>query len=219
MTRDDYGEKRADGQYENYPTPPEGELVQPVRESYVHAECEAATRMSRELAEGFARDPDYYDGTYCATCEGHFSLDEFRWKNTEISLDEAGVVADHEDPPRGENDAPEDYRGPVHYVHAAENHTVTETEFIERYGETELGLLTPDPLKYKASEGVVSLSFEEVRLRVTETDKTGVAYLGVYDCSYSNPMKQDYDLTEGSEIILTLDGGAFEVVGDVEAGE
>lgn len=55
---------------------------------------------------------------------------------------------------------------------------------------------------------------EEVRLRVVDTDESGVADVSVFDCSYSAPMKEDYGVTGGAEIILTVDGGRFEVVVD-----
>jgi len=80
MTDFDYGEKQEDGQFENYPTIDEGEFVQQVRYSYVHKQCGEPTIMNSELAESVARDPEYYDKTFCAHCESHFPVDEFRWK-------------------------------------------------------------------------------------------------------------------------------------------
>lgn len=46
-----------------------------------------------------------------------------------------------------------DVDDPVRYVR--ENGLVSEDEFIERFGRTELSLLTPDPLKFSHMEGVV----------------------------------------------------------------
>lgn len=98
----DYGDRREDGQFENHPTTDEGEFVQPVRSRYVHVEaCGATTRMGTDLAESFARDPEQYGKTFCAECSDYYPLDEFVWKETEIRLDEVGVVADHEDAPDG----------------------------------------------------------------------------------------------------------------------
>ena len=54
-------------------------FVAPVRESYRHLKCNGVTTMSRPLAETYARDPTFYDGTYCATCRTHFALAEFVW--------------------------------------------------------------------------------------------------------------------------------------------
>lgn len=104
----DYGDRRPDGQYENHPTTDEGEFVQPVRDTYLHVEgCGRTTRMGTDLAESFARDPGQYGKTFCATCGDYYPLDEFEWDGTDIALDEAGVVADHEDPP-GADDTAED---------------------------------------------------------------------------------------------------------------
>lgn len=75
----DYGEKREDGQYENHPTIDEGGFAKPVRTRYKHDKCGGVTKMGRDLAESIARDPDYYDSTFCAACEDYFPLDEFEW--------------------------------------------------------------------------------------------------------------------------------------------
>lgn len=53
---------------------------------------------------------------------------------------------------------------------------------------------------------------DEVRLRVANTDGSGIAEVSVFDSSYSAPMKEDYAVTGGAEIILTVDSGRFEVV-------
>lgn len=47
--------------------------------------CGTITTMSTVLAETYARQPDYYGGTYCAGCQGHFpvgSQGEFVWYGT-----------------------------------------------------------------------------------------------------------------------------------------
>lgn len=54
-------------------------FVRPVREAYVHTACGAVTRMSRPIAETFARDPSFYSGTFCSHCRHHFPLDQFTW--------------------------------------------------------------------------------------------------------------------------------------------
>lgn len=53
---------------------------------------------------------------------------------------------------------------------------------------------------------------DEVRLRIINTDETGVADIGVYDCGLTNPMKEDYAVSGGAEIIVTVEGGEFEIV-------
>lgn len=76
----DYGEKKDDGQYENYPTIDEGEFEQEVRRKYVHKECGTTTVMSTAIAESVARDPSYYVKTFCAGCNEHVPVEEVTWK-------------------------------------------------------------------------------------------------------------------------------------------
>ncbi len=77
--------------------------VRPYRDSYIHvgtggAEvdpndpsksglrgngCGVLTRMVRSIAETYARDPSFYNGTFCVGCKRHFPLDEFVWADTE----------------------------------------------------------------------------------------------------------------------------------------
>src|SRR5260370_24946662 len=57
-------------------------FVRPVRRSYQHIKCGGITTMGVELAETYARDPTFYDATFCATCGGHFPVGpdgEFVW--------------------------------------------------------------------------------------------------------------------------------------------
>lgn len=76
-------------------------FVRPVRRSYIHAGkiavdakeegreplriraggCGTETRMSQEIAETYARDPKFYNGTFCCGCGKHFPLDQFVWKD------------------------------------------------------------------------------------------------------------------------------------------
>lgn len=83
----DYGEKREDGQYENYPTIDEGEFEQKPRRSYIHDEeeggCGERTRMTGDLPESVARDPSYYTKTFCSSCGEHVPVDEVRWLDGE----------------------------------------------------------------------------------------------------------------------------------------
>jgi hypothetical protein len=57
-------------------------FVRPVRRSYVHLKCGGLTKMSLPLAETYARQPDFYSGTFCVACGTHFSLAEFHWDGT-----------------------------------------------------------------------------------------------------------------------------------------
>lgn len=51
-------------------------FVRPVRRSYTHLKCGAATIMGQALAETYARDPHFYSGTFCANCRAHFPVGE-----------------------------------------------------------------------------------------------------------------------------------------------
>ncbi len=51
-------------------------FVRPVRTVYKHAVCGQDTIMSIGLAETYARQPDFYNGTFCAKCMKHFPLME-----------------------------------------------------------------------------------------------------------------------------------------------
>ncbi len=55
-----------------------------VRRSYVHQKCGNTTTMNHAIAETYARDPKFYDGTFCATCKEHFPIGEngeFVWED------------------------------------------------------------------------------------------------------------------------------------------
>jgi hypothetical protein len=67
-------------------------FVRPLRETYVHVECTVnpttVTRMSRPIAETYARNPKFYGGTFCVVCSMHRPVLEFRW------TDANGVATD-----------------------------------------------------------------------------------------------------------------------------
>ena len=59
--------------------------VRPLHVSYMHETCGGVTSMNLTIAETYARQPDFYGGTYCATCKDHFPVGadgEFVWTNT-----------------------------------------------------------------------------------------------------------------------------------------
>jgi hypothetical protein len=61
-------------------------FVRPVRRSYKHLTCGTVTTMGVELAETYARDPQFYGGTFCAGCRNHYPVGpngEFVWNGTE----------------------------------------------------------------------------------------------------------------------------------------
>lgn len=49
-------------------------FVRPLRRAYRHLKCGAVTTMGLALCETYARDPSFYNGTYCASCGTHFRL-------------------------------------------------------------------------------------------------------------------------------------------------
>jgi len=74
------------GQQKDYLVLSEAELakgfVRPVRWTYIHEVCGAATTMSQAIAETYARDPQFYSGTFCVKCKGHYPVGpegEFVW--------------------------------------------------------------------------------------------------------------------------------------------
>lgn len=91
-----------DGMQRNYLVLSEEErakgFVRPVRTSYKHVGapgsvhrlpehfegngCHTVTTMGRELAETYARQPDFYGGTFCVSCGTHLPVGadgEFVW--------------------------------------------------------------------------------------------------------------------------------------------
>lgn len=97
-----------DGQQKGYAVLTEEErrkgFIRPVRQEYSHlgklteivgvdgvivvltkrmGGCEVHTIMGLALAETYARDPQFYTGTFCVGCKEHLPLNEFVWKGTE----------------------------------------------------------------------------------------------------------------------------------------
>jgi len=58
-------------------------FVRPYRDSYIHKSCGGLTKMSRSIAETYARNPYFYSGTFCINCGKHFPLEEFVWNGTD----------------------------------------------------------------------------------------------------------------------------------------
>lgn len=82
------GKKTDDGQMESYLVLSEEErtkgFIRPVRDVYVHKTCGQITRIAKEIAESFARDPKMYSHTFCTTCKNHLAVSEFVWEKTKI---------------------------------------------------------------------------------------------------------------------------------------
>jgi len=58
-------------------------FVRPYRETYTHKTCGGETRMGQTIAETYARNPKFYNGTFCVHCRTHFPLDQFVWTGTD----------------------------------------------------------------------------------------------------------------------------------------
>lgn len=59
-------------------------FVRPVRQTYIHDKCGMPTTMGLSLAQTYARDPFFYQGTFCAACKDHFPVGEegqFTWED------------------------------------------------------------------------------------------------------------------------------------------
>jgi hypothetical protein len=69
---------RPDGQQEAYLVLSDEErakgFVRPLRNSYKHLACGTVTTMGQALSETYARDPEFYGGTFCCACGTHFRL-------------------------------------------------------------------------------------------------------------------------------------------------
>lgn len=50
--------------------------IRPYRDAYRHLKCGHITTMARAIAETYARDPQFYTGTFCTTCGSHFPVGE-----------------------------------------------------------------------------------------------------------------------------------------------
>lgn len=79
---------RGDGQQRDYIVLSDAErakgFVRPVRRTYIHTVCGAATTMGQAIAETYARNPGFYSGTFCARCRTHFPVGpegEFTWED------------------------------------------------------------------------------------------------------------------------------------------
>jgi hypothetical protein len=57
-------------------------FVRPLRDIYRHTVCGGDTRMSEDIAASYARDPTFYQSTYCVNCRKHRPVGpdgEFVW--------------------------------------------------------------------------------------------------------------------------------------------
>ncbi len=75
---EDHREIKPNGQQKGYVVLAEAErakgFVRPVRRSYRHLTCGVVTTMPQSIAETYARDPFFYDGTFCCGCGRHLPV-------------------------------------------------------------------------------------------------------------------------------------------------
>lgn len=60
-------------------------FVEPFRDSYIHLVCGTKTTMRQSIAETYAREPEFYSGTFCVHCGRHCPVGEngeFVWDGT-----------------------------------------------------------------------------------------------------------------------------------------
>lgn len=48
--------------------------------------CGTVTTMGNDIAETYARQPNYYGSTFCFHCKKHFAVEEFVWENDRTRL-------------------------------------------------------------------------------------------------------------------------------------
>lgn len=61
-------------------------FVRPLRTRYIHKVCGGETTMNQKIAETYARDPKFYNGTFCIYCSKHLPLSEFLWSDTDETV-------------------------------------------------------------------------------------------------------------------------------------
>lgn len=71
-------------------------FVRPLRCSYRHLKCGTVTAMGQTIAETYARNPYFYNSTFCCGCGAHFPIGpkgEFVWDGTNENLQNASGIA------------------------------------------------------------------------------------------------------------------------------
>lgn len=83
----DHRELKENGQQKGYVVLSQEErekgFIRPIRTKYIHNKCGVETTMGISIAETYARDPKFYNATFCAGCKEHFPLNQFLWSDTD----------------------------------------------------------------------------------------------------------------------------------------
>lgn len=61
-------------------------FIRPLRNRYIHDKCGTVTPISQPIAETYARYPSFYGETFCIGCRAPFSVNEFKWKDTDEAV-------------------------------------------------------------------------------------------------------------------------------------
>lgn len=76
-------EVMSDGQNKCYLVLSQDELskgfIRPLRHTYKHIVCGEITSMNDRIAATYARNPKFYNKTFCIKCNTHLPVDEFTW--------------------------------------------------------------------------------------------------------------------------------------------
>ena len=88
----DHRELLPNGQQKGYVVLSEEErakgFARPVRKSYIHvikpgvSGCGTVTTMGQSIAESYARQPNFYNATFCCHCRAHYPVEQFVWEGT-----------------------------------------------------------------------------------------------------------------------------------------
>lgn len=73
------------GKFEEYPESERPMVGRAWKASQLRGGCNGVTTMSQDIAETYARDPQFYRGTFCVHCCEHFPVGaqgEFVWEGT-----------------------------------------------------------------------------------------------------------------------------------------
>jgi len=86
----DYGNKLSDGQHEHHPINKDGEYAAPIRRKYIHKSCGVVTKIGLDIAETYAKNPNYYGRTFCCGCKDYFNVGDFYWEIDGVILGQLG---------------------------------------------------------------------------------------------------------------------------------
>lgn len=69
--------------YEEYPESESPKVGRYWTEAQLKQGCNTTTTMALDIAETYARNPDFYGSTFCVYCRLHLPLEQFVWDGTD----------------------------------------------------------------------------------------------------------------------------------------